>query len=216
MTNKVALVSGASRGFGAACAVELARAGWHIVALARTVGGLEDLDDRIVAVGGASTLVPLDITDDAGLQRMCLSLHERWGRIDLFLHAAIFACPLSPASLVPESDWDKTLAVNIRATQRLIEMTDPLLKAAASGVAILPVDDGAIGQKFLAAYGAAKAAQRAIWDSWAAESARIGPRVTTFSPRAMPTALRGRFYPGEDRSKLADLSAEAARLLSAL
>jgi len=212
MRDRIALVTGASRGFGAAAAEELAAQGYHIVALARTVGALEELDDRIQAAGGSTTLVPLDICDEEGLKRLCLSIHERWGKLDLWLHSAIFAGPLSPAGHVPLSDWDKTLAVNIRATQRLITMVDPLLKAG-KGAAILPVDDKA-GMKFFASYGAAKAAQKAIWDSWAAESVNTGPKVLTIAPKAMPTALRARFHPGEDRDALTPCRDEAARLLA--
>lgn len=212
MKEKIALVTGASRGFGAAVAEALAGNGWHVIALARTVGALEELDDRIQAAGGSATLVPLDITDDEGLKRLCLSIHERWGGLDLLIHAAIFAGPLSPAGHVPEGDWDKTLAVNIRATQRLITMTDPLLKTVKNAMAILPTDDKS-GAKFFASYGAAKAAQKAIWDSWAAESEKTGPNVVTFTPKPMPTALRARFFPGEDRGALSDTHEEAKRLV---
>lgn len=211
MSEKIALVTGASRGFGAAVSEVLAEAGYHVIAVARTVGALEELDDRIQAVGGSTTLVPLDITDEEGLKRLCLSVHERWGGVDFWLHAAIFAGPLSPIGHVPESDWAKTLAVNIGATQRLISMVDPLLNAR-KGIALLPLDDVA-GGKFIASYGAAKAAQKALWDSWAAEN---GARVRSFAPNPMPTALRARFYPGEDRSKLAEPRVEAERLMAGL
>jgi len=214
MTEKIALVTGASRGFGAAVAEALAAKGVHVIALSRTVGALEELDDRIQAAGGSATLVPLDICDEEGLKRLCLSIHERWGGIDFWVHSAIFAGPLSPAGHIPLSDWDKTLAVNIRATQRLVEMVEPLLKAR-EGTAILPVDSVA-GKKFFASYGAAKSAQKAIWDSWAAEAAKIGPDVRTFEPNPMPTALRARFFPGEDRSELADTKTEADRLVQSL
>ncbi len=215
MSQKIALVSGASRGFGFAVARALGAAGWHVIALARTVGGLEELDDLIVSEGGSATLVPLDITDDEGLKRLCLSIHERWGRLDLWVHTAIFAGPLSPAAHVPQSDWDKGVAVNIHATQRLIAMIEPLLKAAEKGTAVLPVEDCA-GTKFFAAHGAAKAAQAALWSSWAAETARLGPDVQTFAPEPMPTALRARFFPGEDRAALATTSQQARRLLQTL
>lgn len=214
MNKKVALVTGASRGFGAAMAEELAANDYHVIALARTVGALEELDDRIQAKGGAATLVPLDICDEEGLKRLCLFIHERWGQLDLWAHCAIFAGPLSPAGHIPVSDWDKTLAVNIRATQRLVEMLDPLLKPG-KGTAILPVDTKT-GVKFHASYGAAKAAQKAIWDSWAAESAKTGPQVVTVAPKPMPTAVRARFYPGEDRTPLAAPLEEARRLLNPL
>lgn len=212
MNKKIALVTGASRGFGAAVAEELAADGWHVIALAQTVGGLEDLDDRISARGGEVTLVPLDITEDKSLQQMCLSVNERWGRIDLLVHSAIYVAPLSPAGHVPESDWDKMLATDIRATQRIITMIEPLLNMAENGTAVLPTEDVA-GKKFQAAYGAAKAAQQAIWDSWAAETINIGPKVLTFAPNPMPTALRGRFYPGEDRDELALPNDEARRMI---
>jgi len=214
MTEKTALITGASRGFGAAFGEAVAEQGVHVIALGRTVGALEDLDDRIRAKGGTATLVPLDITDEGGLQRLCLSIFERWGGLDIWLHSAIFAGPLSPVAHVPEKDWDKSVAINIHATQRLIALVEPLLKAR-KGTAILPVEDVA-GQKFHAAYGAAKAAQKAIWDSWAAESAATGPKVRTFAARPMPTALRARFYPGEDRAKLHQPKDEAARLLAVL
>jgi len=215
-TDKIALVTGASRGFGYAVADALGAAGWHVIAVARTVGGLEDLDDSISAKGGSATLVPLDITDDAALARMCLSIFERWGHVDLLVHAAITVAPLSPAGHVPEGDWDKMLALNIRATQRMITMLDPLLKAAKNGTAILPEDSSQISRPFMAAYGASKAAQQAIWESWAAESTSTGPSVTAFAPNPMPTALRARFFPGEDRSTLAPTRDEAARLLASL
>lgn len=213
-SEKIALVSGASRGFGFAAASALGRAGYHVIALARTVGGLEDLDDAIRAKGGTATLVPLDISDEEGLKRLCVSIYERWGGIDLWLHSAIYAGPLSPAAHVPSGDLDRMLAVNTRATLRLIAMVEPLLKAR-KGTAILPVEDRA-GQPFFAGYGATKAAQTAIWASWAAETAKTGPNVTTFAPKPMPTALRGRFFPGEDRKTLFEPADQAARLVASL
>jgi len=211
MSKPIALVTGASRGFGAAVAEVLAADGWHVIALARTVGGLEDLDDRIKKAGGAATLVPLDITDQDGMRRLCASIFERWGRLDLLVHCASFAGPLSPAAHVPESDWDKTVSVNIKATLFLVSMVESLLKQSKNGTAILPVEDRA-GQKFFASYGASKAAQRAIWDSWRAESEHSGPHVRTFAPEPMPTALRGRFFPGEDRENLATTRSQAQAL----
>ena len=215
MTQRIALVTGASRGLGYACGLELARAGWHVVALARTTGGLEELADEIDAVGGACTLVPLDITDDPGLQRMARAIHDRWGKLDALIHCAIHAAPCSPAGSVAEKDLDRVLAVNIRGTQRLITMVDPLLKAAPGASAILPVDTHP-GQPFFAGYGTSKAAQVAMWNSWAAESQQIGPRVILHQCAPMPTALRGRFYPGEDRNRLSPCAEEAARLVGNL
>lgn len=211
----IALVTGASRGLGFATAVELARKGAHVVALAKTVGGLEELADAIDGVGGSSTLVPLDITDEGGLQRMCLAIHERWGRLDLLVHCAAHAVLLSPTAHVAEKDFDRMWAVNARATQRIIALTEPLLKVADEGTAVF-MNDPVGGKKFFAGYGSTKAAANAIVDSWAAETATIGPRVLTFTPNPMPTGIRARFYPGEDRSKLATTEVEAKRMLEIL
>lgn len=209
----VALVTGASRGLGFATAVELASKGAHVIALAKTVGGLEDLADEIEAVGGSSTLVPLDITDEGGLQRMCLAIHERWGRLDLLVHCAAHAVLLSPVAHVSEKDFDRMWAVNARATQRIIAMTEPILKAADEGTAVF-MNDPRAGEKFFAGYGATKAAAQAIVDCWAAETVNIGPRVVSFTPNPMPTGLRARFFPGEDKESLFDTKGEAKRLLA--
>ncbi|MHA1128527.1 MAG: SDR family oxidoreductase [Alphaproteobacteria bacterium] len=210
--NTVALVTGASRGLGYATALELARQGAHVVALAKTVGGLEELADAIDAVGGSSTLVPLDITDEGGLQRMCLAIHERWGQLDLLVHCAAHAVLLSPTAHMAEKDFDRMWAVNTRATQRVIALTEPLLKAAAEGTAVF-MNDPVGGKKFFAGYGSTKAAAQAIVDSWTAETVTIGPRVLTFTPNPMPTGIRARFHPGEDRTMLATTEDEAKRML---
>lgn len=208
---QVALVTGATRGFGYAAAVAMAAQGAEIIAVGRTSGALEELDDAIKAVNGHATLVPLDITDDQGLQRLCLSIHERWGGVNLWLHAAIHAAPLSPVGHAAEKDLDKSIAVNISASQRLIAMVDPLLKAKA-GTAI-HLDDPKAGDKFFASYGATKAAQKALFDSWAAESTSTGPKVRSFTPKPMPTATRARFFPGESKDNLSTPALEAARFI---
>ena len=216
MTQKIALVTGASRGLGAALAEQLALRGWHVVAVARTVGGLEELDDRVKSAGlpgsGSLTLAPMDIANDDAMRHLCRGVHDRWGHVDLWAHAAIHAAPLAPAGSLDTKDWDKSIATNTRATGQLIPMIDPLLRAAPAGTALF-LDDSKAGEKFYAAYGATKAAQIALARSWAAEAARHGPRVVIATPAPMPTATRARFHPGEDRSTLADPRAEAARLL---
>jgi len=218
MTRHIALVTGASRGLGAAMAEELASRGWHVVALARTVGGLEELDDRVKSKGrpgsGTLTLAPMDITNDDAMRHLCRSLHDRWGKLDLWVHAAIHAAPLAPAAHMDARDWEKSLAINLRATGSLIPMVEPLLRASPHGTALF-LDDPRGGAKFFAAYGATKAAQIALARSWAAETAKTGPRVVVETPAPMPTATRARFFPGEDRSILTDPRIEATRLITA-
>lgn len=215
MSETVAVITGASRGLGYAVAQALAGPAHHLILLARTVGGLEELDDEIRAKGGSATLVPLDITDEAGLQAMGKAIHDRWGHLDLFVHAAAHAVPASPVGHTGVKDLDRAMAVNARATQRLITMFDPLLKAAANGRAIL-VDDTQNCGPHKSAYTASKDAARAFAQAWAAESQRTGPHVTLFEPAPMPTALRARFAPGENRDDLTPCAAEAQRLIATL
>ena len=216
MTQKIALVTGASRGLGAAFAEQLALQGWHVVAVARTTGGLEDLDDRVKSQrlpgAGALTLAPMDVTNDDAMRHLCLSIHQRWGGLQLWVHPAVHAAPLAPAGSLDGRDWDKSIATNIRATGQLIPMVEPLLKAG-HGTAVF-LDDPRAGEKFFGAYGASKAAQIALARSWQAETATIGPRVLILTPRPLATATRARFFPGEDRSHLASPRDEAARLIA--
>lgn len=218
MPEKIALVTGASRGLGTALAEQLAFRGWHVVALARTVGGLEDLDDRVKAAGmpgaGGLTLAPMDITDDGAMRHLCRSLYDRWGGVGLWAHAAIHAAPLAPASSIDPKDWEKSVKVNATATAILIPFVTPLLLA--HGGTALFFDDPRAGQPFFGAYGATKGAQMALARSWQAETQRTGPRVVIATPAPMPTATRARFFPGEDRTPLANPRAEAARILDAL
>lgn len=218
MTQRIALVTGASRGLGAAMAEQLALRGWHVVAVARTVGGLEDLDDRVKAhrlpgVGGV-TLAPMDVTNDDAMRHLCRSMHDRWGELGLWVHTAVHVAPMAPAGSMDLKDWDKSIATNARATGSLIPMIEPLLRAG-DGTAFF-FDDPRAGQKFFGAYGATKAAQIALARSWAAETVRTGPRVRIETPAAMPTATRARCFPGEDRSVLTDTRSEAVRLLALL
>jgi NAD(P)-dependent dehydrogenase (short-subunit alcohol dehydrogenase family) len=213
---RVALVTGASRGLGYAAARALGAGGARVIAMARTVGGLEELADEIEAAGGPTpTLVPLSVTDEGGLQRLCLAIHERWGRLDLAIHCAAHAPPLAPAAHIADKDFDQSVEINLKGTERMIVMLAPLLLAAPAGHFVYVADNRA-GQPFYGAYGATKAAAEALVRSWAAETARIGPKVSLFHPNPMPTALRARFFPGESPDKLTPCADEAARLVAVL
>ena len=209
---KIALVTGASRGLGAAFAEALAET-HHVVAVARTTGALEELDDRIQAKGGAATLAPMDITNLDAMAQLCRSIHDRWGKVDLWVHAAVHAAPLTPAGHIDQKDWDKSVATNLTATGQLIPFLTPLLGQ--DGHAVF-FDDPRGGEKFFGAYGATKAGQIALARSWQAESTRTGPRISILAPQPMATATRARFFPGEDRAPLHDIHREAARLLAEL
>ena len=207
-------MTGASRGLGAASAEWLAAQGAHVVAVARTTGALEELDDRIKALGGEATLAPMDVTDEGAMAHLCRSIHDRWGRADIWLHAAVHVSALTPAPHLTAKDLDKLISTNIRAFSRLIALVEPLIALSKAPQAVFYDDQW--DEKFAAGYGMCKAAQRALVQSWQAEAAKFGPKVHLLRPNPMPTALRARFYPGEDRSPLADPRDEAARLLPVL
>lgn len=209
---KIALVTGASRGLGAALAEKLAET-HHVVAVARTVGGLEELDDRIQAKGGASTLAPMDITKQDAMAQLCRSIHDRWGQIDIWAHTAIHAAPLTPTPHLDAKDFAKSLAVNVTATATLIAYVSPLLRPEATA---LFFDDPRAGAKFFGSYGATKSAQTALVQCWAAETEKTGPHVRIVTPPPMPTATRARFFPGEDRSTLTTPDSAAQTILDTL
>lgn len=199
----LALVTGASRGLGAAMAEALAAQGHHVLAVARTTGALEELDDRIKAAGGSATLAPMDITNAEAMAHLCRSVFDRWGGLAIWVHAAVQAAPLSPAHHIAPKDFDKSLETNIRALSRLIPYVDPLLRGGARPSDAVFFDDRP-GAKFHATYAAAKAAQRAIILNWQAEATTPGaPKIHLLTPPPMATALRARFHPGEDRATLA-------------
>ncbi|MEL7126312.1 MAG: SDR family NAD(P)-dependent oxidoreductase [Pseudomonadota bacterium] len=212
MTDKTALITGASRGLGHALALALAPT-HHIIAVGRTTGALEELDDAIKAQGGAATLAPMDITTDAAMQTLCRGIYDRWGHLDLWAHTAVHAAPLAPAQMINAKDMSKSVAANVTATATLISYVAPLLGT--DGQALF-LDDPRAGDKFFGAYGATKAAQLALARSWQAETVKTGPQVHIATPAPMPTATRARFFPGEDRTALADPQGEAARILATL
>lgn len=212
MSEKIALITGASRGLGAAIAEALAQK-YHVVAVGRTTGALEELDDRIQAKGGQATLAPMDITNVDAMAQLCRSIHDRWGKVDLWVHTAIHGAPLTPAGHIDAKDWSKSVAINIDSVGRLIPFLSPLLGTEGQAVFF---DDARGGEKFFGSYGATKSAQIALAKSWQAETAKTGPRVSILSPNGMPTGTRARFFPGEDRATLSHPRDEAARLLAEL
>ena len=184
------------------------------MAVARNVGALEELDDRIKTAGGQATLAPMDVTDEGAMAHLCRSLHERWGRADIWVHAAIHVTALTPAPHLAAKDLDKLIATNIRAFARLMAFVDPLIAPAPKPQALF--FDDQLDAKFAGPYGMCKAAQRAMIQSWQAETAKFPLKVHLVHPRPMPTAVLARFYPGEDRSVLFHPQDEAARLLPVL
>lgn len=206
----VALITGASRGLGAALALALAPT-HHIVAVGRTTGALEELDDRIRAAGGEATLAPMDILVEEAMAQLCRSIYDRWGGVAVWAHTAIHAAPLNPTAHLNYKDFDRSMDINAKAVGRLIPFVAPLLGE--TGTALF-FDDNKAGDKFFGSYGASKAAQMALAKSWQAETVNTGPKVQILEPQPMATALRARFFPGEDRAPLHDMNAEANRLLA--
>ncbi|WP_187428633.1 Fatty acyl-CoA reductase [Roseobacter fucihabitans] len=209
---KTALITGASRGLGAALAVALAPT-HHIIAVAKTTGALEELDDRITAKGGSATLAPMDVTNADAMATLCRGIYERWNTLDLWCHTAIHAAPLTPTNHIDPKDFARSVSGNLTATATLIAYVAPLLGA--SGQAVF-FDDPQAGVKFFGSYGSTKAAQIALARSWQAETVKTGPKVSILTPPPMPTATRARFHPGEDREKLTDPTIAAKAVLAQL
>ena len=202
-SGRIALVTGASRGIGAATAIELARRGDHVVITGRTQGGLEETDDSIRAAGGASTLLPLDLKDGAALDAVGPSLLERFGRLDILVSNAGSLGVLTPVPHILPKDWEDVVAVNLSATWRVIRTCGPLLLAAEAGRAVF-VTDGIVLQPiaYWGAYGATKAGLHHLVQSWAAETRTSRLRVNLADPGAVATSLRRWAFPGEDQSVL--------------
>lgn len=214
LAGRLALITGASRGLGAATALAFAGEGAHCVLVARTVGGLEALDDRIKALGGSATLVPLDVTDGPGIDRLGAALHERFGRLDVLLGNAGILGALSPIGHIEPKLFEQIMAVNVTANWRLIRSLDPLLRASDAGRAIF-VTSG-ISRRvvpYWSAYAASKAALDMLVGVYAAESAHTKVRVNLYNPGPMPTGLRGEAFPGEDQATLPPLEAHAEGLI---
>ncbi|TAK49913.1 MAG: SDR family NAD(P)-dependent oxidoreductase [Xanthobacteraceae bacterium] len=199
LASRIALVTGASRGIGYATARALARAGAHVVAVARTVGGLEELDDAIRAEGGGATLVPLDLTDSDGIARLGFALNERHGRLDILIGNAGIAGPSSPLGHVESKKFAEVMAINVTANFELIRCMDPLLKASDAGRAVF-ITSGAAPKAtaYLGPYAASKAALETLARVWANETANTPMRVNLFNPGPIRTRMRKQVMPGED------------------
>jgi NAD(P)-dependent dehydrogenase (short-subunit alcohol dehydrogenase family) len=209
--NRIALVTGASRGIGYATALALARKGAHVVAIARTVGGLEELDDAIRAAGGSATLVPVDLKDSEGIARLGAALNERYGRLDIMVGNAGILGPLSPLGHVEPKAWDDVIAVNLTANWHLIRCMDPLLRLSDAGrVVFLTSGVGSNPRAYWGPYAISKAALDALARTYAAETVTTKVRVNLFSPGPTRTRMRAIAMPGEDPTSLktADIVAE--------
>lgn len=203
LANRIAVVTGASRGIGKFAALGLAGKGAHVIALARTQGGLEELDDEIKAAGGSATLVPADIKDYPALDRLGAAIHERWGKLDILIGNAGVLGNLSPLGHIDPKTWDEVLAVNVTANWRLIRSLDPLLRRSDDGRAIF-VTSGAAYKTFAywGPYSTSKAALEALVNTYAAENATTNVSVNMFSPGPTRTRMRAQAMPGEDPQSL--------------
>ncbi|WP_182085678.1 SDR family NAD(P)-dependent oxidoreductase [Aureimonas sp. ME7] len=214
LAGRVALVTGASRGIGYHLAKQLAAEGAHVIAVARTVGGLEELDDEIKAAGGAATLVPLDLTDMAGIDRLGGAIHERWGKLDVLVINAGALGTLSPIGHIEAKTFDRTMAINVNSAWRLIRSVDPLLRLSDAGRAVLLSSGAAHSCKaYWGLYAATKAALEALGRSWAAETQNLPLRVNSVNPGGTRTAMRALAMPGEDPETLPKPADVAARIV---
>ena len=203
LADRIALVTGASRGIGFATALALAQAGAHVVAVARTVGGLEELDDAIRAAGSSATLVPLDLKDFAGLGRLAAALNERYRRLDVLVGNAGILGPLSPVAHIEPKVWEEVMAVNVTANAQLIRVMDPLLQAAEAGRAVFLTSGAASSAKaYWGPYAVSKAALEILARSYAAETVTTRVRVNLFNPGPTRTRMRASAMPGEDPTTL--------------
>src|ERR1700710_2242472 len=199
LASRIALVTGASRGLGYATARALAKAGAHIVALARTQGGLEELDDEIRAAGGTATLVPLNLTDFDGIARLGAALHERHGKLDILVGNAGVAGPSSPLGHIDLKPWNDVMALNVTANFQLIRCLEPLLKQSDAGRAVFVSSAASYkGLAYIGPYSASKAALDALVRVWAAETASTPLRVHLVNPGPIRTRMRATVFPGED------------------
>jgi NAD(P)-dependent dehydrogenase (short-subunit alcohol dehydrogenase family) len=202
LAGRIALVTGASRGIGRAVALRFAREGAHVVVVARTQGGLEEVDDEIRAAGGRATLVPGDLTQFDVIDRIGGALYDRWGRLDIVVGNAASLGVLGPVAETAPATWDQVMALNVTANWRLIRSVDPLLRASGAGRAIFVTDRVSSGRAYWGAYAVSKAALETMVRTYAAEVARSGVRANLIDPGPTRTVLRAAAFPGEDPETL--------------
>ncbi len=219
LTGRVALVTGASRGIGYFTARRLAAAGAHVIAVARTVGGLEELDDEIktqrARTGkGEATLVPLDLTDMAGIDRLGGAINERWKKLDILVANAAILGVISPIGHVEAKVFEKVMNVNVVGTWRLIRSVDPLLRLSEAGRAVVVTSSLAHSARaFWSPYAASKAAVEVLARSWAEETRNMALRVNCFDPGGTRTAMRAQAMPGENPDTLPHPSETAEHIM---
>jgi NAD(P)-dependent dehydrogenase (short-subunit alcohol dehydrogenase family) len=216
LSNRVAVVTGASRGIGRAAALALAEAGAHVIALARTQGALESLDDEIRAKGSSATLVPVNLKDLDALDRLGGAIYERWGKLDILFGNAGILGELAPIAHIDQPVWDEVMAINVTANYRLIRSLDPLLRASDAGRAIF-VTSGAAHKctAYWGVYSVSKAALEALVRTYAAETVTTPVKAMLLNPGPLRTAMRRTAMPGEDPLTLKtpeDLAPHVVRL----
>ncbi|MEJ8573386.1 SDR family oxidoreductase [Microbaculum marinum] len=199
LEDRIAVVTGASRGIGRAVAIGLAREGAHIIAVARTVGALEELDDEVKAAGSSTTLVPFNLTDYPAIDRLGAAIHERWGKLDILVGNAAVGGVTTPVGHIREKDWNETIGVNLTANWRLIRSLDPLLRLSDAGRAVFMTSGRAhSGRAYCGAYAASKAGLEILVRTYAAELEQTRVKVNLFSPGRVNTTMLRKTYPGQD------------------
>ncbi|MFO6447483.1 SDR family NAD(P)-dependent oxidoreductase [Erythrobacter sp. NE805] len=218
LAGQIALVTGASRGIGAATAKALAAAGAHVILVARKVKALEEVEDAIHAGGGTSTIAPVDLTEPDAITRLANAIAGRWQALDIMVLAAAYLPELTPASQVEPKQFNQALLTNVVATQALIAGFDPLLRRAEAGKIVgLTSSVAAAPRPYWGAYGATKAAFENLLATYAAEVEKLAPlRVAIVDPGATRTEMRARAYPGEDPASLKGPEVVAERLVALL
>jgi NAD(P)-dependent dehydrogenase (short-subunit alcohol dehydrogenase family) len=203
LDGRIAIVTGASRGIGAAVAVQYAKEGAHVILVARTVGGLEEVDDQVTAAGGSATLVPLDLIDGPAIDRLGGSVAERWGRLDILVGNAAMLGNVGPVGHHAPEDWERAFTINVTANWRLIRAFDALLRASDAGRAIFVTSKAAVlNRAYLSLYGSSKAALEAMVKTYAAEVEKTTLRVNLLDPGPTRTSMRAQLMPGEDQNIL--------------